>query len=145
MRIWLSRLLMTVCCVCWMSAPCLAAPTAAVFVSFSIPQALLMETLKDSARLHIPATLNGLHQNSMMQTAKLVGALSNQVPNLALQIDPTAFERFGITQVPALVVEDKGCFDVVYGHLPLKEGLERIASHGECGFSMASLLESLHG
>ena len=86
MRIWLSRLLMTVCCVCWMSAPCLAAPTAAVFVSFSIPQALLMETLKD-----------------------------------------------------------KGCFDVVYGHLPLKEGLERIASHGECGFSMVSLLESLHG
>ena len=109
-----------------------------------MPQALLMDTLKDSARLHIPAQLNGLHHNSMMETANLVSALSNEVPNLQLQIDPTAFERFGITQVPALVVDDRECFDVVYGHLPLKEGLERIAIHGECGFSIDVLQELIH-
>lgn len=135
MRIQLIRLLMAMC-VLAASQPCLAAPHALVFVSFSMPNALLMDTLNDSARLHIPATLNGLHQNSMMETVHLIGALSNQVPKLQMQIDPTAFERFGIQQVPALVVEENGCFDVIYGHLPLKEGLERIASHGECGLSI---------
>ncbi len=110
-----------------------------------MPNTLLMETLNDSARLHIPATLNGLHHNSMMETAVKVSALSHEVPDLQLQIDPTAFERFGITQVPALVVENKGCFDVVYGHLPLNEGLERLISHGECGLSREALKEITHG
>lgn len=143
MRIWLGRLLTLCACVACM--PCDAAPKATVFVSFSMPQVLLMQTLKDSARLHIPATLNGLHHNSMMETAHIVGALSNEVPHLQLQIDPTAFERFGITQVPALVVEDRGCFDVLYGNFPLKEGLERIARQGECAFSMDALQENIHG
>ena len=124
--------------------PCLATPHAFVFVSFSMPNALLMDTLNDSARLQIPATLNGLHHNSMMETVNLIGALSNQVPNLNLQIDPTAFEWFGIQQVPALVVEEDGCFDVIYGHLPLKEGLERIASQGECGLSTRALQGLAH-
>ena len=120
------------------------AATAQVFVSFSMPERLLIATLTDSARLGIPATLNGLTHNSMMETATKVGLLSNQVPNLILQIDPTAFERFGIHQVPALVVEKTGCFDVIYGHLPLMEGLNRIASHGACGFTTAELRELAH-
>lgn len=143
MRIQLIRLLMAVC-VLVASQFCIAAPHAFVFVSFSMPNALLMDTLKDSARLHIPATLNGLHHNSMMETVSLVGVLSNQVPNLNLQIDPTAFERYGIQQVPALVVEEGGCFDVIYGYLPLKEGLERIASHGECGLFKDALQGFIH-
>lgn len=138
MRIQLIRLLVVVCSLV-VFKPCMAAPHAMVFVSFSMPNTLLMDTLKDSARLHIPATLNGLHHNSMMETVNVVGALANQVPNLQLQIDPTAFERFGIQQVPALVVEEGGCFDVMYGHLPLKEGLARIASHGECGIDVDAI------
>jgi len=120
------------------------AATAHVFVSFSMPDRLLIDTLTDSARLGIPATLNGLTHNSMMETATKVGLLSNQVPNLNLQIDPTAFERFEISQVPALVVEKNGCFDVIYGHLPLMEGLNRISSHGACGFTMIELKGLAH-
>jgi len=120
------------------------AATVQVFVSFSMPERLLIDTLTDSARLGIPATLNGLTHNSMMETATKVGLLSNQVPNLNLQIDPTAFERFGITQVPALVVFNTGCFDVIYGNLPLTEGLNRIASHGACGFTTAEIKELAH-
>ncbi len=103
-----------------------------VFVSFSMPETLMIETLQECERLHIPAILNGLYQNSMPETAKKVMAMSTQIPNLSLQIDPTAFERFNIHQVPALVVEQGDCFDVIYGTLPLAEGLDRIKRRGEC-------------
>lgn len=116
-----------------------------VFVSFSMPDALLKETLDESARLHIPALLNGLHQNSMSLTANKVFLLAQEVPNLNLNIDPTAFERYGIRQVPALVVERQGRFDVIYGHLALSEGLDRIAQRGEVGLTSGEVKEMLGG
>lgn len=103
-----------------------------VFVSFSMPETLLIETLRDSARLNIPATLNGLYQNSIEKTAQKIMVLSKEVPQLQLQIDPTAFEQFHIKQVPALVVSQGDCFDVIYGNLFLNEGLRRIHEKGEC-------------
>ncbi|PWY53815.1 type-F conjugative transfer system pilin assembly protein TrbC [Legionella qingyii] len=119
------------CCVPRM----LIAATVSVFVSFSMPNNLLEETLKESARLNIPVYLNGLYHDSMQLTASKVIELSEHVPNLNLQIDPTLFERFGIYQVPALVVDNGSSFDVIYGHLPLKEGLMRMVDRGESGFS----------
>ena len=108
-----------------------ASPVAQVFVSFSMPEQLLRQTLTESARLHIPAYLNGLYHNSMKKTAKKIMELSKTVPNLNLQIDPTAFERFGINKVPALVVSNPSGFDVIYGNLSLCEDLDRIASDGK--------------
>lgn len=107
----------------------LMAASRFVFVSFSMPEPLLIQTLQDATRLHIPAVLNGLHHNSMKETAEQLMKLPF---GLQVQIDPTAFERFDIQHVPALVVEHTKCFDVIYGHLPLAEGLERIARHGTC-------------
>jgi conjugal transfer pilus assembly protein TrbC len=127
-----------------MTSYALASPKALVFVSFSMPERLLIETLKDSARLSIPAVLNGLHHNSMLETAKKMEALSHEVPDLQMQIDPTAFERFDIHQVPAFVLEHKGCFDVIYGHLPLQEGLNRLMSHGACHVSNQMIKEARH-
>lgn len=114
----------------------LAAPQLQVFVSFSMPEILLEQTLDEAARLHIPAYLNGLYHNSMPETAKKILTLANKVPALNLAIDPTAFERFGITQVPALVVESAQGFDVLYGNLTLTEGLLRIANRGDSGLSV---------
>ena len=108
-----------------------ATPKAHVFVSFSMPERLLQETLKESVRYNIPTYLNGLHQNSMKDTIARVGALTKAVPDLNLQIDPTAFERFGILQVPALVVEKDGRFDVIYGNFTLREAINRIAHAGD--------------
>jgi conjugal transfer pilus assembly protein TrbC len=102
-----------------------------VFVSFSMPETLLQETLKESTQLNIPAYLNGLYRDSMSETALKVMALSKRIPNLNLNIDPTKFERFGIHQVPALVVDDGTAFDVIYGHLTIQEGFARMAGRGE--------------
>ena len=112
--------------------PLISTANTTVFVSFSMPETLMIETLQECERLHIPAVLNGLYQNSMSDTAKTIMVLSKSIPNLSLQIDPTAFERFNIHQVPALVVEQGDCFDVIYGTLPLVEGLDRISRRGEC-------------
>lgn len=120
-----------------------ATQAISVFVSFSMPEKLLEDTLKDCARLNIPAYLNGLHHNSMSEMAEKVMALSEHVPGLNLQIDPTAFERFGINQVPALVVSKGANFDVIYGNLSLDEGLQRIIDQGETAFSLQEK-ESLH-
>lgn len=109
----------------------MAATTMQVFVSFSMPEVLLRQTLMESAQLHIPAILNGLYHNSMPETTAKIATLVQDVPQLNLQIDPTAFERFGIHQVPALVVStDKG-FDVLYGNLSLKAGLYRLADNSK--------------
>lgn len=115
----------------------MAQQNVVVFVSFSMPELLLEQTLSESARLHIPAVLNGLIDNSMPATVRRIQALLITIPNLNLQIDPTAFERFGIKQVPALVVENGQAFDVLYGNLSLKDGLMRIEGHGESGLTIS--------
>ncbi|WP_419421580.1 type-F conjugative transfer system pilin assembly protein TrbC (plasmid) [Legionella sp. D16C41] len=112
------------------------ATTLSLLVSFSMPTNLLEETLKESSRLGIPVYLNGLYHDSMRDTALKIMALSEQVPNLNLQIDPTLFERFGITEVPALIADNGATFDVIYGHLPIREGLARMAGRGDSGLSV---------
>ncbi len=123
----------------------ISAPTAQVFVSFSMPAPLLQQTLNESARLNIPAFLNGLIDNSMPKTVQRIQLLSKIVPNLNLQIDPTAFERFGIKQVPALVVDNGKAFDVLYGNLSLRDGLLLIAGHGDSGMTMIDARQLIDG
>ena len=122
-----------------------ASVTTQVFVSFSMPEPLLAQILSESARYHIPAVINGLIENSMPKTIQRIEALSKAVPNLNLQIDPTAFERFGIQQVPALVVDNGHDFDVLYGNLSLSEGLMRIAGHGDSGLSVIAARRIIGG
>lgn len=117
-----------------MSLNTYTATKISVFVSFSMPEKLLLETLQDCRRLELDVNLNGLHQNSMLATSQkimsLSNLLSNSLPNV--QIDPTAFERYRIQQVPALVVDTGDCFDVIYGNLPIEEGLRRLRDKGAC-------------
>lgn len=116
-----------------------------VFLSFSMPEQLMSEMLNESAALHIPAVLNGLIANSMPETVKKIQTLSKSVPNLNLQIDPTAFERFGIKQVPALVVDNGKAFDVLYGNLSIQEGLLKMAGHGDSGLLMIDVRRIIGG
>lgn len=110
-----------------------------VFVSFSMPETLLVQTFKEAGRLDLPVYINGFHKNSMKLTAQKIMEYSEKAPNLNLQIDPTAFDKYGINQVPAVVVDNGKVFDVIYGNLKLTESLERIALAGECGFDSQRL------
>lgn len=104
-----------------------------VFISFSLPPLLLEQTLDDAARFNIPVVLNGLYENSMPKTIQKVSKLITKNPNLDLRIDPTLFEKFNIEMVPAIVVENRNSFDVLFGNLAIKDGLLELASNGECG------------
>ena len=112
-----------------------AQPTVHVFVSFSMPELLLTQTLREAEQLNLPVYLKGLHHNSMKETAKKIMEYSKVVPGLNLQIDPTLFEKYGINQVPAVVSDNGESFDVIYGNLKLKEALSRIISLGDSGLT----------
>ena len=112
--------------------PCIAFANTKVFVSFSMPTTLMIETLKDCERLNIPAYLNGLYENSMLKTINKIMELTKEVPNLSLQIDPFEFSRYEISQVPAIVNNYNNCFDVVYGNLSISDALNLIKDKGSC-------------
>jgi len=102
-----------------------------VFVSFSIPNRLLEETLRDAAHHGIPVLLNGFVNDSMRDTAVKIFELTKKVPNCSMQIDPTAFERYGITQVPAFVAVNQKSFDVVLGNITMERAMDEVTRFGD--------------
>ena len=121
----------------------IAMTTMHVFVSFSMPESLLIQTFKEANNFDLPIYIKGLHKNSMKLTAKKILKYSKVVPELNLQIDPTLFEKYGIRQVPAVVVDNGEAFDVIYGNLKLKDALSRIASEGESGLDKSQFPKAL--
>lgn len=120
-------------------------PKALYFVSFSIPEEGLKQTLPEAQRLGIPAVVNGLKNNDMRQTAETVFRLVREENNGGVQIDPTQFARFGITVVPSLVVVCGDKHDVIRGTLRIKAALERVVDRGECADVAKTLLQEAKG
>lgn len=112
---------------------------AMVFVSFSMPEKLLAQTLQEAAHLHLPVVLNGLINNSMPETIVRLEVLNAEIKDLSIAIDPVSFDEFKINQVPALLVSEGDVHDVVYGNLALIEGLKLISDKGETGFQLSML------
>lgn len=102
-----------------------------LFVSFSMPESLLKQSFEQAERFHVTVVLNGLMDNSMPKTALKLSRLTAQYPKLSIQIDPVAFEDFGIDAVPALVVSQDRIFDVVRGNLALSDALSLIHERGQ--------------
>ena len=102
-----------------------------LFVSFSMPETLLSQSFDQAEHLHVTVVFNGLIDNSMPKTASKLSKLTEQYPELSIQIDPVAFEDFGIDAVPALVVSQGPIFDVVRGNMALSDALALIHERGE--------------
>ena len=98
--------------------------------------------LGDATRFGVPATIRGWLNNDLRKTAARMFELSKKQKDIGVQIDPTLFEQYGITAVPALVVTCPGHFDVIRGSLPLKAMLEKIAEQGECASTARQLMEA---
>ena len=109
-----------------------ATPQAIYFVSLSIPSEGLLPMLADAHRFGIPATLRGLVDNDFRKTAAVIFELTKENKDVGVQIDPTLYQRYGITAVPALVVTCPGHSDVIRGSLPLEKALQKIADDGDC-------------
>ena len=101
-----------------------------VFVSFSLPEATLINTLAEAKRLGATAVLRGLKGGSLKKTLQAAYRLS-QKTGAGLAIDPVAFERFNIEQVPAWVVFNENHSGVVLGAVSADYALSVIAQHAE--------------
>lgn len=114
---------------------------AMYFVSLGLPREGLLPMLKDANRYGIPATLRGLVNNDLRQTASAMFELAKEDKNIGVQIDPTLYTEYNIKTIPALVVTCPGRYDVIRGSLPLKEALERVAKDGDCAETAKHLLK----
>lgn len=116
-----------------------------VFVSFSMPDVTLRRLMQQAKRIGAPLVLRGLVENDMNKTRIKVGKLldadkkGNTSIDGGLSIDPTLYDRFGISVVPAFVLTDApvqactqtGCptpdFVRLAGDITLEYALESIA------------------
>ncbi len=115
-----------------------------IFISSSMPVESLKQWFIQAQNIHAPVILRGLVQNSLPATQQwLATIVGTNAVQYGVQIDPVAFERYDIEQVPAVVVSSKtttcpvnmSCpapsFEVVYGNIGLPKALDIIANSGE--------------
>lgn len=101
-----------------------------IFVSFSMPPESLKEWISDATKIGAPVVLRGFIDNSFKQTVSAVKAI---VPTYqgGIEIDPKAFEKYHIGQVPAVVIVGRtGEYDVVYGNATLSAALKVFSLKG---------------
>jgi conjugal transfer pilus assembly protein TrbC len=121
-----------------------------LFVSSSMPATSLTQWFIQAQRLGAVVILRGLVNNSLLATKAWLKPFIEQIQDEGgIEINPVAFEAFGILQVPAVVVttgklqclSNEHCiapsFDVVYGNMSLYEALNAIAERGCVGSLLA--------
>lgn len=82
-------------------------PVLLVFVSLGLPEPSLRLLIDQAARARAVLMLRGLHNASIRQTAARVQQLIGEA-NVEFQIDPQAFDRFGVRVAPTFVVVKAG-------------------------------------
>lgn len=117
-------------------------PTLLIFVSFTLSDGTLQRLVEQAARASGSLVLRGVTNGSLKETVLRVQKLIGN-KNVAIKIDPQAFERFAITQAPTFVLiragaEPVSCGDSrclrpdsfvsVAGDVSLGYALERIKS-----------------
>ena len=82
-------------------------PVLLVFISLSMPQATLQRLVDQAARAKASLLIRGLTKGSLRDTIAQVQGLIGQ-RQVVIKIDPQAFERYGVAQVPSFVIVRSG-------------------------------------
>ena len=114
-----------------------------VFISSSLPTASLMQWLQEADALGATLVLRGFVNDSLPETEAWLNELLKQTHGRGgVQINPPLFQRYGITQVPTVVVTQppsecapaQTCatpaFDKLSGNLHLRTALQQLSTHG---------------
>jgi conjugal transfer pilus assembly protein TrbC len=80
-----------------------AGPKVLIFVSFAMPEPTLQRLVDQAARAGATLVLRGLVNGSIRDTVTRMQALIGS-RRVAVQIDPEAFDRYGITRTPTFVL-----------------------------------------
>ena len=82
-------------------------PGLLVFVSLSMPRPTLQRLIDQAARANASIVLRGFANGSLRDTvAQVQGLIGTR--QVAVQIDPQAFDRFAVTRVPTFVLVRDG-------------------------------------
>lgn len=88
----------------------------ALFISFtSMESTTVNQYVAQATRYKIPIVLRGFIKNSYKETALYIRDMRVAYPELTILIDPPAYEKFNVTEVPTLVVSKSSTS-------PLKDG-----------------------
>lgn len=82
-------------------------PILMVFISLTMPQATLKRLVDQAARAKASLLIQGLSKGSLRDTVAQVQGLIGQ-RQVAIQIDPQAFERYAVVRVPSFVIVREG-------------------------------------
>ncbi len=84
-----------------------AGPGLFIFVSLTMPRATLQGLVDQAARAKATVVIRGFANGSLRDTvAQVQGLIGKQ--QVAIQIDPLAFDRFAISKVPSFVLVRDG-------------------------------------
>lgn len=84
-----------------------AGPGLFIFVSLTMPRATLQRLVDQAARAKAAIVIRGFANGSLRATVAQVQGLIGQ-RQVAIQIDPLAFDRFAISKVPSFVLVRDG-------------------------------------
>lgn len=124
-----------------------AADGVILFISFSMPDALILQMSQQAAAFHASVVIRGLVKNSFPKTLQRILSLKLQAKKAhsafaGVGIDPVWFSQFNITAVPALVVTHRPAhcvsehqcpdqpYDVIYGNQAIADSLHEMARSG---------------
>jgi len=115
-------------------------PKYIYFLSFSVPDEGLLSMVNEAKKYGLTPTMRGLIKNDFRETAKKSYQLSKVDKNFGVIIDPFLFKDYGVKAVPAMVITCGAKHDLIYGSLPVKEALEKVAREGDCSENAKELL-----
>ena len=119
-----------------------------VFISFSMPEALIEDYINEARIYGGVLVLRGLINNSLKQTVaklkEIEGNDDGKKSNLSITIHPHLFKLYDVKQVPAIVVskDNLSCIlkyddcsalyehDKIYGSVTIEYALEEIEKNG---------------
>jgi conjugal transfer pilus assembly protein TrbC len=84
-----------------------AGPSLLIFVSFSMPQLALQRLAEQAAKTQAVLVLRGLVHDSLRDTVEQIQKIIGN-HQVAIQIDPQAFDRFSIRVTPSFVLVRAG-------------------------------------
>lgn len=111
-----------------------------IFVSQSVPANSIKELWSQSERVGGKLVFRGLVGGSFKETRSYIEELG-----IVADIDPTKFEEFEITQVPAFVLSREDMYDKMAGNISLNEFLEQSSTSGDLKQEAAELYKNLQG
>ena len=95
-----------------------------IFISFSMPDAALKNYAAEAEQLGAILVMRGLKNNSFFETKAKADELA-----IMFNIDPNLFEKYQITSVPAIIVDNhqdqnKEQIKKLTGHIALSDALQ---------------------